>query len=116
MYTRWGRATCPNTPGTELVYAGRVGGTYYSHKGGAANYICMPNNPDYSAYTAGVQGENPVYGTEFETAFFSNIIGPLAHAHNQSQLNVTVHLPGPSSTLAISCPAFIIITVQCLSV
>ena len=27
VYTRWGRTVCPNTPGTELVYAGTTGGT-----------------------------------------------------------------------------------------
>ena len=29
LYTRWGRTTCPSTPGTELVYAGRVGGSWW---------------------------------------------------------------------------------------
>ena len=115
VYTRWGRMTCPNTDGTELVYSGRVGGSFHSQRGGAANYLCMPDNPDYSAYTAGVQGASPVFGTEFETGVYSNIIGPLAHVHNQNVpcaiCSTSVRgqilmlpaklLPGPSSTLAI---------------
>ena len=51
VYTRWGKTTCPSVSGTTLVYAGRAGGTYYSHKGGAANYLCMPDDPDYLSYT-----------------------------------------------------------------
>ena len=27
IYTRWGRTTCPDTPGTELVYEGLAGGS-----------------------------------------------------------------------------------------
>ena len=67
VYTRWGKSTCPSVSGTTLVYAGRVGGTWYSDKGGAVNYLCMPNDPDYLSYTPGVQGYNYVYGAEYET-------------------------------------------------
>ena len=84
VYTRWGRMTCPSTDGTELVYAGRVGGSFHNQQGGAANYLCMPDNPDYSAFRAGVQGNSPVYGTEFETGHSATIGGPLEHVHNQN--------------------------------
>ena len=67
VYTRWGRTTCPDTPGTELVYAGMAGGTYYNTKGGASNHLCMPENPDYLQYRAGVQGSSPVRGAEYQT-------------------------------------------------
>ena len=66
VYTRWGKSSCPSVSGTTLVYAGRAGGTHYSHKGGAANYLCMPDDPDYLSYTSGVQGYNYVYGVEYE--------------------------------------------------
>ena len=66
VYTRWGRTTCPSGQGTELVYSGRAGGSYYGHKGGAANYLCMPNNPQYSSYAPGVQDRNYVYGAEYQ--------------------------------------------------
>jgi len=49
------------------LYAGRAGGTFHNHKGGAANYLCMPDDPDYLHYRSGVQGYNPVYGAEYET-------------------------------------------------
>ena len=67
VYTRWGKSSCPNVTGTTLVYGGRVGGTHYTHKGGAANYLCMPDDPDYLSYQPGVQGRNFVYGAEYET-------------------------------------------------
>ena len=52
--------------GTTLVYAGRAGGTDHVQKGGAANYLCMPDDPDYLSYTPGVQGWSYVYGAEYE--------------------------------------------------
>ena len=66
VYTRWGKTSCPNVSGTELVYAGRAGGTLYTSKGGAANYLCMPGDPDYLRYSSGVQSNNHVYGAEYE--------------------------------------------------
>ena len=65
--------------GTTLVYAGKAGGTYYLHQGGAANYLCMPNDPDYLSYQPGVQGYNYVYGTEYKT-----VGGPLQAVHNHN--------------------------------
>ena len=48
------------------MYAGRTGSSYHAHSGGGANYICMPNDPEYSSYTNGSQGYSYVYGTEYE--------------------------------------------------
>ena len=62
-----GKSSCPNVSGTTLVYAGRVGGTWFAHKGGAANYLCMPDDPDYLSYQPGVQERNFVYGAEYES-------------------------------------------------
>ena len=56
VYTRWGQTTCPTDQGTELLYSGRAGGTDHDHKGGAANYPCLPDNPDHLQYRSGVQG------------------------------------------------------------
>ena len=68
VYTRWGSSSCPNVSGTTLVYAGRVGGSHYTHNGGGANHLCMPLDPEYSLpYQSGVQGYAYVYGTEYES-------------------------------------------------
>ena len=67
VYTRWGNTSCPSTEGTSLVYSGITAGSFYSHTGGGANYLCMPENPDYSAFNAGVQADSQLYGTELQT-------------------------------------------------
>ena len=67
VYTTWGRSSCPNTNGTSLVYSGRTAGSWWANTGGGANYLCLPDDPDYSKYNPGVQGDSPVYGTEFQT-------------------------------------------------
>ena len=84
VYTRWGRTTCPDTPGTELVYEGRAAGSYYS-QGGGSNYLCLPDDPDYDlAYTAGTQSNSPLYGTEFRAGYGGplNDISPSYAGHN----------------------------------
>ena len=83
VYTRWGRTTCPDTPGTELVYAGRAGGTWYGQKGGGTNYLCLPEGPDYLNYKPGVQGVSPIYGAEYQTGH-SDHGGPLASVHDHN--------------------------------
>ena len=85
VYTRWGRTTCPGTPGTELVYEGRAAGSYYDQKGGGSNYLCLPDDPDYDlAFTAGTQSNSPLYGTEFRSGGPSplNEISPTYDAKN----------------------------------
>ena len=80
VYIRWGRTTCPNTTGTELVYQGIAAGSWYSHTGGGANYLCLPQEPKYSNYRPGVQGHSPLYGTEYETQTNS----PLSHVYQHN--------------------------------
>ena len=65
VYTRWGRTTCPTDQGTELLYSGRAGGTHHRQKGGAANYLCLPDDPDHLQYQSGVQGNRDVVGVEY---------------------------------------------------
>ena len=65
VYTRWGRTICPNTTGTELLYAGITSGSPYNLYGGGANYLCLPKDPDYL-----INGIPPyysqLYGTEYQ--------------------------------------------------
>ena len=88
VYTRWGRTICPNTTGTQLLYAGRAAGSLYTEKGGGANYLCLPEQPQYSTYTAGIQtrGRAFLYGAEYQTGSpHPAEIGPL---NSVSQHNV----------------------------
>ena len=67
VYTRWGKTSCPNVSGTQLVYAWRAGGTHYNGNGEAVNYLCMPDDPDYLRYQTAVQGYSYVYGVEYQS-------------------------------------------------
>ena len=63
------RTVCPNITGTQLVYAGRAAGSWWSHKGGGANCICLPNGPSYLQYRSGTQTyRDYLYGSEHETS------------------------------------------------
>ena len=68
VYTRWGKSSCPDTEGTELLYAGRMGGKDYAGHGGGSNYLCLPNNPQYLGYESGVQGDSNIYGAKYGTS------------------------------------------------
>ena len=73
VYTRWGRTTCPTDQGTTLLYSGRSAGTPTTHKGGAANYICLPNDPDHLQYWSGVNGQSHVVGVEYWNSQFPSL-------------------------------------------
>ena len=82
VYTRWGRTTCPSGQGTVLVYNGIVGGSKWSSKGGGANYLCMPDNPQYSTINEpGVNGHTSLYGTEYGYGRTSPLYATMNH-HN----------------------------------
>ena len=82
VYTRWGNATCPSTSGTQLLYSGRAAGSYYGEQGGGANYLCLPQQPQYSTYTAGTQDARAhLYGAE-KAGGGAN--GQLDSVHNHS--------------------------------
>ena len=54
VFTRWGCTTCPTTNDTELLYKGNVAWSSYYDYGGGANYICLPDEPEFLFYTLGV--------------------------------------------------------------
>ncbi|XP_065187808.1 uncharacterized protein LOC135818376 [Sycon ciliatum] len=67
-YTRWGKETCNETAGASLVYTGFMAGSHFTHKGGAAEYLCLPEEPQYGDFKPGVQSGNLVYVSELETS------------------------------------------------
>ena len=78
-YIRWGKTSCPNVTGTELIYAGRAGGTYFNTRGGAAIKLCLPEDPDYLTETAGLSGQSVIWGAEYQ---FSGNIHSGIHDYN----------------------------------
>ena len=73
VYTHWGRTTCPTVQGTHLLYPGRAGGSPNQHKGGAANYLCLPNDPDHLQYQSGVQRNGHIGGVEYWSPGFPSL-------------------------------------------
>ncbi|KAL5011402.1 hypothetical protein ScPMuIL_009953 [Solemya velum] len=66
VYTRWGRTSCPEN-GTELVYNGFTASSYYTHGGGAPNFLCLPMEPvwaDFDDALSSIGGF--LHGTEYE--------------------------------------------------
>ena len=117
VYTRWGRTTCSNTSGTQfqhywsraILYAGRAAGSDYQEKGGGANYLCLPEQPEYSTYTAGTETHRAfLYGAEYETGGYTN--GPLGSFHEQHNVPCAVCYTSARETVVmipaqLSCPS-----------
>ena len=72
VYVRWGRTICPSDQGTELVYSGRAGGSRRDEKGGGANFLCMPDNPDHLLYTRRQQGYSSIHAVEYQSSHRSD--------------------------------------------
>ena len=68
-YIRWGNDSCPDTAATQLVYAGRAGGTYYNTQGGGAEKLCLPDDPDYISDPKSTSATytSTIYGAEYQT-------------------------------------------------
>ena len=66
VYVRWGRKSCPNVNGTELVYSGFAGGSWYTESGAAANYICLAPDPDWDHYSDAHDAGATVFGAEYQ--------------------------------------------------
>lgn len=65
-YIRWGRTTCPNTNGTEVLYSGLAAGPLGT-QGGGSNHLCLPDEPEYLSITPGLQSDRSlVYGAEYQ--------------------------------------------------
>jgi hypothetical protein len=65
IYTRWGRTVCNN--GSDVVYDGVAGGSWYDQYGGASNYICLPKDPIWEVYDESVEKSSKLYGSEYQT-------------------------------------------------
>ena len=52
VHVRWGRTSCPNRTGTQLLYHGKTGKEYFII-GGGSKYQRLPNDTEYSTFVAG---------------------------------------------------------------
>ncbi|XP_078340471.1 short-chain collagen C4-like [Crassostrea virginica] len=67
IFVRWGRKDCLGNH-TELIYSGYAGGSWYDHAGAAAEFVCLPPDPDLTTkYTSSYAF---IYGAEYDTYDF----------------------------------------------
>ena len=66
-YVRWGKTTCPDTEGTEIIYNGTAAGSLH-HEGGGGNYQCLTSHPTNFNFSPGREEAGYIYGAEFETS------------------------------------------------
>ena len=87
QYVRWGHNSCPKS-GAQLVYAGRAGGSYHSHKGGGGNPQCLPLDPKFYKTVSGVLHFAIMCGAEYEET------NPLvSNSHNTDNLCAVCYVP-----------------------
>eukprot|EP00058_Branchiostoma_floridae_P013322 XP_002598810.1 hypothetical protein BRAFLDRAFT_74513 [Branchiostoma floridae] len=107
VYIRWGRTTCPNDTETSIIYDGIAGGTYYTHTGGGANYVCLPKDPEWGVFTDGLQGTAYMHGAEYQHPGNSPFQGASLSNHNVPC--AVCHVASRGSKLMIparlSCPS-----------
>ena len=81
-YIRWGKSSCSNITGTQLVYAGRAGGSEHRNPGGGAERLCLPLDPDYinAPQSLATSYRSTLHGAEYHT--YSQ--GPLQSVHDHN--------------------------------
>ena len=97
-YTRWGKSSCPNNTGAELVYSGQLGGTNWNVRGGSAENVCLPDDPEYLNETAGVTIPyySIVQGSEYEL-----FDGPIGNVSNYKVPCAVCYVPTRSTSIMV---------------
>ncbi|XP_061186270.1 short-chain collagen C4-like [Saccostrea echinata] len=70
VFVRWGRKDCPSENNTELVYSGFAGGSWYAHSGAAAEFVCLP--PDPNLTTKFTTSNAFMHGAEYDSTDFGH--------------------------------------------
>ncbi|XP_048753312.1 uncharacterized protein LOC125664554 [Ostrea edulis] len=50
-FVRWGKTSCPSNT-TDQIYSGFIGGSNYHSSGGAAEYVCLTPDPDFTSISS----------------------------------------------------------------
>ena len=77
-FTHWGRTTCPDTEGTEMLYSGTMAGSVFT-EAGSAEYLCLHAEPEFDSTVPGLQNwQARLCGAEYRTP--SAFVDPPAFA------------------------------------
>lgn len=96
IFVRWGRKDCPGN-NTELIYSGFTGGSWYDHPGAAAEFVCLPRDPDLT--TKFTSSYAFMYGSEYDSSDFGHDTGndlPCSVCRSTIESSVLM-IPGKSS-------------------
>ena len=103
VYVCWGHDSSPDG-GAQLVYAGRAGGSHYSHKGCGGNPQCLPLDPKFYKTVSGAQTWAYMYGAEHK---LTNLL--VANSHDNDVPCVVCYVPTRSALCMIpanyECPS-----------
>ena len=68
----------------QILFEGLAAGSWYAHKGGASELICLPLEPQWSNYADGWNSKAYIYGAEYELAYdpFSHDNAEVIHEHD----------------------------------
>ena len=67
------------TNDTEILYKGKAAGSSHDQYGGGANYICLPDEPEFLSYIPGIaEDQSYIYGAEYQNS------GPLSSLHDHN--------------------------------
>nr|XP_034307207.1 uncharacterized protein LOC105338948 [Crassostrea gigas] len=94
IFVRWGRKDCPGN-NTELIYSGFAGGSWYDHTGAAAEFVCLPRDPDLTTKFK----TTFMHGSEYDISEFGHDAGndlPYSVCRSTEESSVLM-IPGKSS-------------------
>ena len=64
---------------TEILYKGKAAGSSHDQYGGGANYICLPDEPEFLSYIPGIaEDQSYIYEAEYQNS------GPLSSLHDHN--------------------------------
>ena len=98
VFTRWVHTTSHSTNDTEVLYKGKAAGSSWDQTGDGANYICLPDEPQFLSYTPGIYHDHSyIYGAKHQTNG-----GPLSPLHDHNVPCVVCYVSTRVSYLMMS--------------
>ena len=86
-----------------------MGGSYYGDSGSGSNYLCLPLNPKYGKYAAGIQSTGFIHGVEYQINSAEKHIFPNPNLNDRDAPCAVCHAKSRGSHMMIParnvCPS-----------